>query len=261
MSKLSLNFTVDMGNTSVAAQIIDESVMPLLYQAVRAIGQQLQMSWAEGVYAAKLWSDEKDEYAKSIQIREDGPLKLTVYSDYKYAEDIENGRPARDLKKMLTTSRKTRSGKGGSVYLIIPFRHNTPGYSAHAAPMPIDVYKMAKDMAPSQITALTTRKSASGHTVPQRVYKWGGRLAAGMAPKAQSHHKTDLYAGMVRMETSAGGGKSSSYLTFRVMSSKSKGWIVPPQPGQKIAETAVNELRPKAEAAVQEAVRLTFKKK
>ncbi|MNH13369.1 hypothetical protein D3C79_729380 [compost metagenome] len=98
-------------------------------------------------------------------------------------------------------------------------------------------------------------------SVPQNIYKWGGRVPAGMSAKLKSHHATDVHAGMVRFNTSTpGGAKSSQYLTFRVMSEKSKGWIVGPQPGQKIAQGVVNDIQPKAQMAFQQAIKRTLSK-
>ena len=39
------------------------------------------------------------------------------------------------------------------------------------------------------------------------------------------------------------------------MSEKSRGWIVPAQPGQNIAQGVVNDMQPRAAAVIAEAVR------
>lgn len=117
-------------------------------------------------------------------------------------------------------------------------------------------------MVVGQTTRQSGQKGMQHLSVPQSIYKWGGRLPAGLAPKLKAHHASDPYAGMVRFNTSTpGGAKSSQYLTFRTMSEKSKGWIVPPQEGQKIAEGVVNDIRPKAQMAFQKAIALTLSKK
>ncbi|MGL4458167.1 MAG: hypothetical protein ACRCUB_07185, partial [Plesiomonas shigelloides] len=172
---------------------------------------------------------------------------------------------------MLNTSRKVRTNSKGVRFLYIPFRHNTPGNDALANAMPPDIYAMAKNLEESLVVGQTTRVSGLGAmdikskqflTTPQNIYKWGGKLPAGLAPKLKSHHASDPYAGMVRFNTSTpGGAKSSSYLTFRTMSEKSKGWIVPPQPGQKIAQGVVTDMQPKAQMAFSKAIALTLSKK
>lgn len=257
--------SVDLSNIASAGGIIDQQVFPLLSQAVRAVAQQTAINWQEAVQRAKLWSGEKDAYSGSITMKMTGPFSALVSSDYKYAEEIETGRPPRDLKKMLNTSLKVRVSAKGNRYLIIPFQHSTPGNDALAPAMPADVYAMAKDMAPTSITGQTTRLSGTGAfgiqsrqrlTVPQNIYNYGGRLPAGLAPKLKPNHKTDPYAGMHRFATSTGG---SSYLTWRVMSDKSSGWIIPAQPGLYLAKKVADDMSPLAEEAFGEAIKRTLR--
>ncbi len=264
-----MKITFDLNVPSLSKAVIAEA-MPLLRQAVGGIAKHMVVDWKESVYKAKLWQGEKDAYAQTITWSFTGEATAVVESNYKYDLEIENGRPARDLKKMLNTSLKVRISKKGSRYLYIPFRHNTPGNNALSNAMPASIHKIAKTMAPSSIVGKTTRKSGTGAfdiktkthlTVPQNKYKWGDSLAAGLAPKLKPHHKTDIYAGMYRFNTSTpGGAKSSSYLTFRTMSEKSPGWIVPAQPGQKIAQGVVDRMKPKAEGAFAEAIKRAIPK-
>ena len=63
-------------------------------------------------------------------------------------------------------------------------------------------------------------------------YNWGGRLNGPSIPKR--------FRGMVRMETSSGKQTSSNYVTFRVMTENSSGWIVPAKPGRFIVRGVAN---------------------
>lgn len=271
MANLSFSISFDLAGKLDMLKVVNKEVFPLLNQAVRAVTAQTAYNWTEAVYGAKLWSGEKDAYVKSITWKMTGDFSGEVEATYKHAEEIENGRPARDLKQMLNTSLKVRVNKKGTRFLYIPFRHNTPGNDALASSMPPSVYQVAKNLEASIVTGQTTRvsglnamdiKSKQFLTVPQNTYKWGQRLPAGLSPKLQPHHKSDPHAGMVRFNTSTpGGAKSSAYLTFRTMSEKSKGWIVPPKDGLKIAEKVVNDMRPKANLAFQQAIKQTLSKK
>ncbi len=243
--------------------VIYQRVFPLLTQAVGAVAQQTAINWSAAVHAAKLWSGEKDAYMASIQTKMTGAFSALVWSDYKMAEQIEQGRPARDLKKMLDTSLKVRSGKNGR-YPIIPFRHNTPGQNAVGPSMPDHVYAAAKKLKPSSVLGMTQRESGTGAwdvktraplMVPQRVYQWGGKLPPGsMGPNARN--KADRFAGMVRFADPAKNGpRYSTYLTFRVMTEKSKGWIIPPQPGLHLARQVAAEMQPVAEEIFADAVK------
>lgn len=267
MTQLSITF--DLGTRLDITAVVNKQVFPLLNQAVRAIAQQTAADWQKAVYGARLWSGEKDAYAKSITWKMTGDFSAVVESTYKHAREIENGRPARDLKTMLNYSLKVRQSSKGTRYLYIPFRHNTPGNSAHAPAMPKDIYDLAKMLAPSRVTGQGTRVSGTGAfststkkqlTVPQNKYHWGQHLPAGLSAKLQPHHKTDIHAGMYKFDTSTGGSKSSQYLTFRTMSERSKGWIIPAQPGQNIAQGVVDEMKPKAHAAFAAAIKKTLSK-
>ena len=242
--------------------VMNAQLMPRLNQAVNAVAQATASDWKEGVYRAKLWSGEKTSYMNSITWSMTGDFSAVVSSEYQHASEIENGRPARDLKRMLNTSAKVRQTKTGSRYLIIPFRHNTPDSDATGPAMPPAVYDLAKNMAPSSITGVGRRLSGLNAsnvqtrkllTVAQNKYKWGDRLAA---PETKvKGARANRYEGMYRFESSSGNEKRSTYLTFRVMSEKSQGWIVPPQAGLFIVRDVVARLQPLAERAFSEAVK------
>jgi hypothetical protein len=275
------NISLDLGARLEISAGINAQLLPLVNQAVNAIAQATAANWKTEVMRAKLWSGEKDAYVKTIAYRMTGDFTAVVESDYKYVQDIETGRPPRDLKKMLDTSAKVRRTKDGTRFLIIPFRHNVKD-------MPDHVAKAAKKLTASSIVGQGQRRS--GEIVSARVgmgmlplgekrqrqnpylsntgtreaqmgtkhqYSWGAKLAAGaMGPNAKG--KTDRFAGMYRFNTSTKGAKRSSYLTFRVMSEKSNGWIIPAQPGQFLAKKVADEMRPLAEAAITEAIRRTM---
>lgn len=227
-----------------------------LHSAVQNVAINTAAEWQTAVHKAKLWSGEREAYAASISWKMTGDLSAEVSADYRYAQQIEQGRPARDLKRMLDTSMKVRTSKTGKRYLIIPFRHNTTGYNAHAPDMPDHVYRQAKKLKPSSVTGMGSRLSGTGahdiHNqqpirVPQAKYLWGGRLGAGsMGPNPKG--KVDRYAGMVRfLDTSTKGQKKSVYMTFRVMVEGSPGWVIKPQPGLHIAQDVADKMRPHAQ--------------
>lgn len=278
---ITYRMTLDLGAQMNLAAGINAALFPLVNQAVHGIGQATMANWREAVYRAKLWSGEKDAYAASISFRMTGDFSAVVESDYKYAQDIETGRPARDLKRMLDTSMKVRRTLDGTRFLVIPFRHNVNAMPAH-------VHAAAKALSASTITGQGLRRA--GEIVSARVgqgmlplgekrqrrnpfandpaarkavmvtkhqYNWGAKLAAGsMGPNPKG--KVDIFAGMYRFNTSGSGAARSSYMTFRIMSEKSKGWIVPAQPGQYIARGVADDMRPKAEQVIAEAIRRSF---
>lgn len=263
--------SVDLGSLLGANSQIAQAVFPLVGQAVRMVAEEGAFRWKSAVMKAKLWPDgEKHPYVESIKWQMVGSMTAEITTDFKLAGEIETGRPAKDLKRMLQTSKKVRAAQTGAHkgqrYLIIPFRHNTPsasGEGAHAPQMPSSVYAEAKQLLSSRLLPPGSvkppqRLSASGHLVAQHSYKWGGSLPAGLAPKLKPSHKSDPYAGMVRFDTSVpGSGKrSSAYLTFRVMGEWSSGWVIQPRPGLYLAKNVAEGLQPVLEDAVGQAVTL-----
>lgn len=254
--------SIDLAPLVQALSASGDIVAQNVSKVVAATAQSCWDRWTGAIMAAPgISAAEKLEYAGSVNIRSINGFEAEIWSDYKYASEIETGRPARDLKRMLDTSTRVRVSAKGARYLIIPMRHNTPGNTAHARAMPQSVYDIAKSLESSSVTGQTTRLSGLNASsiptgapmaVPQNIYQWGGKLAAGsMGPNPKG--KTDIYAGMVKMQTATGG---SQYLTFRVMSEKSKGWIIPAKPGLLIVSKVVDEVRPLFDFAMEEAIRI-----
>lgn len=277
--------SVDLAPLLNAAGGLTQQLMPLVSQAVHAVAEASQHQWIDGVKQARLWSGEKQPYMASIKMQMTGPFSAEIRSDYALAYEIENGRPSKDLKAMLQTSSKVRTTKDGRRFMVLPMRHNTPGHDALATAMPPAIYELASAMSKSSVTGQSLRPAGevtdigptygmtpaadqsknawtgSGKApvmVPRHHYAWGDRLPGGLAPKIDPKHSHDPYAGMVRMETSSGGQKSSAYMTFRVMVEGSPKWIVPERPGLKTVEKVAQAMQPIAEAALAEAVKRTF---
>lgn len=260
---------IDLGSLldAVGSQI-SAAVLPTVHQAIKAVAAETAYRWKDSVAKAHLWDGEKQPYMDSIRWLMTGDFSAVVSTDYGLASDIETGRAPRDMKTMLDTSMKTRvvaKGKNaGKRYLIIPFRHSTPGHTAMGQAMPSDIYKKARKLDASTVTGTGSRLSGTGAmsmktrkaiTVPQQSYKWGDRLPAGLRGKMKDYHATDQYAGMVRFSTSAGKAKSSSYLTFRVMMEGSSGWIVPAKPGLYLAKAVRDQMELEAPKVFAEAIK------
>lgn len=244
---------VDISDLLAVRDQIAQQGFANVRKAVETMAEEAVERWRAAIKEARLWEGEKAPYIESIRSAMTGPLAAEVWSDYRLASEIEEGRPARDLKEVLPTAKKARRSKDGSLYLIIPFRHDTPKALGH--PMPAAIYAQAKRLEKSRDIGMRMRKSATKHWLQERIVDWApqnGRLPEGLAPKMRPHHKTDIYAGMVRMDTSSGKSKSSAYLTFRTMSQKSSGWVVGPRPGLKLAQGVADALGPVFQDAVRQ---------
>lgn len=288
MADIKYSITFDLGSSMDIASSINAKVMPALSQAVNALGQATRNNWIEAVQRAKLSPYDKDNYAQSISWNfQPGSMSGYVEATYKFAEEIETGRPARDLKRMLSTSLKVRRTEKGTRFLVIPFRHGGAGTNAN--PMPAGINKMASQLSKSNVTGaglrpvgevtrlsphsgmspsakqtpfLSNPKTKQHSQTAKMTYAWGDRLSkAALLQGGASKEDAKRYAGLVRMNTSTpGGAKSSAYMTFRVMSENSKGWIIPAQPGLFLAKKVSDDMKPKADAVFAEAVKRTLPK-
>ena len=285
MADNGFSIKIELGDIINVGGVITSSVLPRVHEAIGAIAEQARQNWADGIMKAPgIWSEEKKAYAASLRWDYVSDFHARVTTDYDKATQIENGRPARDLKVMLNTSQKVRRTESGKRFLVIPLRHNTTGNSAHAQDMPQAVMQMAKQLAPSRVVSQGVRPSGEVTTISPGVgmmpsknqtpfasnigggammvqknnYQWGGRLTrSDMKAAGVSAADRKRYAGMYRFDTTgAGGTRSSTYLTFRIMSEDSSGWIIPAKPGLHIVQDVVVGLNPVAEQVLAQAVKL-----
>lgn len=255
----SYKIQVDLGRLGDAiTETAMASAYPAVHQAVVSTAEGIRADWQAAVNRAMpirdAWTRQRNDAAvASISVTYSGPFSATVASSNQDVIGVEEGFPARDLKLMLQTSSRTKVSARGKRYLTIPMRHGTPGNDALAPAMPKHIAKMAAKMGQSEVIGQRMRPNALGFLVPQSVYRWDnkpgdqfnagkkkylsiGALPAGLAPKLLPSHKTDPYAGMRRMAANSGGAKSSTFLTFRVMSESSPpgSWTIPAKPGQYV---------------------------
>ena len=276
---------IDLSPVVGAAANLQAEIMPRITRGLERVSEITVNLWRERVRQQKgIWIEERKRYESSIRWDWTSPTSTEVWTDYDVADLIENGRPARDLKKMLNTSQKVRRTEDGRRFLVIPFRHNTPGNEALAPAMSKQAYAMAKGMklsrttteyqrpmgqmmsinraigmraSPIQMPFASDPKTKGAVMVKATHYAWGGRLTA-KALREAGMDAADVrkYAGMVRMNTSSGNQRSSQYLTFRVMIEGSNGWIIPAQPGRHIVADIAQEMEPIAQAILAKAAEL-----
>lgn len=280
---------IDLGELLPEGSALTSAEFPTLSSAVHRLAEAAHADWVAYASGAPLPSgkviqNRTGEYARSILVRSNGDFSAEVYSDLAYAQAIEEGMPARDLKKILSSSLKVRISAAGKRYLIIPFRHNSPN-SVLGNNMPTAVANWWKDeeRKPSSITGTFNRPSGTGAvawrsgtdmfgksqkkgdrlTVPGRTYSWGTRLGkADFASLGIAGASAKRLDGMVnfRKPGGTGGGAHSQFITFRVMTEDSKGWIAPAQAGKWPAKTVSDTLQPIAEQAFAKAVQEDIKR-
>lgn len=271
MAEIKYNISFDLGSKLDVKKMIDKQVFPLLNQAVRAVAQKTAIELKKEVYKAPLWSGEKDQYAKSIDWKMTGDFSAIVEATYKHAGEIETGRPAYDLKKMLGTSEKVRRTEKGKRFLVIPLRHKME--KLQAAGLYDEAFNLEASMVVGQDTRpsgevthlskgsgmtaspaskqtpfLSNPKTKQAMQVPKNVYAWGGKITG------QQSGDNKWAQGMRRFDTSTDKASSSAYMTFRIMIEGSGGWIVPAKSGQYLARKVTTNMQPLAHAAFAAAI-------
>jgi hypothetical protein len=232
------HFQLDIGLQSefeeqLASAVADAAeLFPNQVRAIQGLAQLAQRRWVEYATGARALPDgrtlraESGEYASSIKIRSEGVLKYVIFSDAPTARWIEQGTPAWDMRKLLQTSNKVRTGKDGQKYMIVPFQHRTP--KALGVTMTEDIHSWwmsrDRDNSSSVVSGHYTEPSvqAGGGSVTRNTYRWGNRLSAadlkGMGLDPDGLGKR--FVGMVRFQHNE--DKGGSYVTFRVLSERSK---------------------------------------
>jgi len=258
--------------------------LPNLSSAVERVALVAQDRWRDYARGKPLPDGSQIQtrsgaYMKSILLRGNGAFSAEVFSDSPYAQEIETGVPARDMKTMLDTSMKVRMSKAGKRYLIIPFRwgaynpsgwnkDSNSGMTATGMPMmPNGVHGAAMAMAASHVKGVGQRESGNGAwniktrapaKVAQRDYAWGGRLTTEQINQAGTFGTmAKRMAGMVKFQSvlgGIGGSKHTKYMTFRVMVEGSSGWIAKAIAGKYPARTVSDEMRPVAKEIFEQAL-------
>lgn len=258
---MAANYSLSIDLPNIGNMAFGRDALPHLAQAVMqaaANAHELWLSYARGMPMpnGQTIRNSTGEYLRSINLRTTGDFSAEVYSDLPYASIIEDGALARDLKDILNTSFKVRISKKGLRYLIIPFRHNTPGAAIGNA-MPQNVYDwwQKKSRARSFVVSAHKRLSGTGAfdiatRQPVQVdawkYSWGTQLKkADLEGLGVTGSAARRMAGMVRFRTDPKKGvKRSGYITFRVMVEGSKGWKVAARAGKHPAQQVAREIEP-----------------
>jgi hypothetical protein len=214
-----------------------------------------------------VWS--RGDYTRSININLTDEQTKSIESQGPWTDWIEQGHGEIDLKPGLLAGEKARQGKNGP-YNIVAFRHGTTQAPTEQNPMPINVYNLIRRETNKADAAYKAGKSntpgtsrvtgqnvpvqrASGKVDMGRSYQWGYRLPESQGgqkkvkqtTQGQYQWKTGKRTGMVRMAADTSRARSSSYITFRVVSINSDpaSWLVPPKDPNPIRQAVIDSLQ------------------
>lgn len=228
-------------------------------QAVDDIATYARAMWVE--LAQEGLQSTAQSYIKGISdviVEANGRRKITLSGAQ--AMSIETDQAAYDMRKTLLGPRVPvvprgsgmkgkHQNKQGGFYRAIPFYHQGPstvGVGGTPIGRPymkkrgLDVQAMA-----NKIFAAAKKLKATKGVAGQKI-TYGGRLPAGMAPKLKRHHKTDIYAGMIRQSKFYNKVAQSKMVTFRMISTTSghaKSWMRKATKGKQYARKVANEVK------------------
>lgn len=255
MIKIALDIDImQIIRTQAGLTVLNSKGLPNTQHGLSEVAKFTKNEWQR--QAMTMIKHSTGGYVQGIIIEENpDELWSQVINRSPIAFYLEEGTKSFDMKKMLQTSHQVRVNKKGKKYLIIPFRHLTPGefkkgelteQRATGRSMPESIYEMAQELAMSNVTGMFYEKSK------QLVSTAQARKTIAGAPAAQRWNYTwgnrgkgfgGIYEGMVRFQTTGGG---SRYLTFRTMSENSAGWIHPGIQAKHIAQQTAEIVKPKA---------------
>lgn len=191
------------------ANVLANRLQMVVSQAVRDTVDIVKLEW-EQTAKKKLHSTYLDYYAalnRPDSVEFISPFEAVITLRGKWANMLETGFPAFDMKKGFSRSEKAKRSKDGGWYLTIPFRHLTPTAQGIGGgrPMPRDIYSRARQLQQGQRLTGTELK------YPPQV-SWTGY-----------QHKNGIYEGMIRnvKQYQQSGARQGTYYTFRRVSDKS----------------------------------------
>lgn len=237
-------------------------VFPAAKQAFDSSAKMIQRTWKNwamggSVRGAADIKNPNPKLASSIRIRSRDDFDVSIETDSRYMERIQNGAEAYDMKESYPYGKKSRVSEKEVPYLIIPFRWATPNKDGSARAhfgntIPLVAYKImqSRNFKKSQTTGeIHLEPNYNGEQIARSNYDWGDRLP--LMPEESPN-----IAGMVKMA----GNPHSTYFTFRIISAKSPSgsWIRKAVPANDVVSAIESSTRPFIEEQLHSALEEDF---
>lgn len=239
---------------SVVAQTLPSEAK--LAQIARTVGTVARGEWVNRAQGA-LKSTSRDYVQGISKVEEIEQGHVYVELNGVLPNMVEEGWGPRDLRTTIIPHAKNRrESREGYGYVVIPFRHGTPGTSGAnvGRPMPSVIHKVAKHLAATRTEyGPGKRPIAPAHGQGERILHAGANLPHMtrkakqlLTEKARPWHSSSLYEGMIREEKTYKVGPQSEYFTFRTITEDPLAHIDPRKwyhPGIKARRLAAKTLR------------------
>lgn len=234
--------------------------MPNTMAAVQNAAINIQSQWQDWASGKASIDGIKDNpypsgrLAQTIKKENTNGLNWSVYSNSPQMDRIAEGQPEFDMKTKYPYGKKSRVSKAGIPYLIIPFTWSTPKFGGHnQSRMTPKIYKVMSKIEKSYVTGNThIEENFFKEGIQRQEYSFNGSYKSDFALV----DRIENYAqGMVRMLDSA--TNKSSYMTFRIISAKSKPgtWIRKAVEPINVVEALINNNQQAINDEVDKAIR------
>jgi hypothetical protein len=242
---------LDLRDVAAEFNLSRGQVEGMLNYSVKEVTAEFARQW--DAEARQKLNSTRQLFSQSLVVVDTGKLKGAVMLLGKFANALEDGEGAYDMKPGFAASPKRHivHRKDGSTgwYITIPFRFATPSAlgesSVFTSRMPEQVYAVAKSQPTSLPIGGGTR--SAGLTVsqlPQGYNQPASRPGVSNVPRSQTFdeytHKTSIFAGIQKVKDSETG--QNRYVSFRRVSDLSdpNAFVHPGILAGKFAEKALN---------------------
>lgn len=247
---LSLKLTAEKLGKSL--ENLGDQLEDQVNEAVKNLANAAYASMISQIQASKMEAKNRQDYLKGLQFEDLGNNTYLIVLDGDWANKLEDGFPAFDLKSKLLQSNKTvevgsragqkwvREGENGK-YAAVPFEHKP--YAAGSGDMAADIKKLSAMNRQGQQQRLTkTFKDNFGNPIAGKVASVRGKDL----PEGVSKH----LAGVTKYQHTYENTTQSIYMTYRFVSENSSGWYHPGWKGWHFFDQAERDVEMELENIV-----------
>jgi hypothetical protein len=251
MADLSISITAEKLGKSL--ENLGANIEAEMSAAVKNLAQAGYASMISQIQNTKMDPKHRQDFLKGLQFDEIGPDTYMISLEGDWANQLEDGFPAYDMKEVLLKSTKkvqvgsragqnwVREGQNGK-YAAVPMDHKP--YAAGTGDMAADIKKLnALNLQGQQQKLTKTFKDDFGKPIAGKVASVGAKnLPEGVNPNL---------AGVTKYQfVSDKGAVSSVYMTYRIISENSTGWKHPGFSGFRIFDKIEAEIQSELENIV-----------
>lgn len=224
-----------------------EKVTAELNSAIRDLAHAAHANIIAHVQGSSMNPKNRQDYLKALKFQEIGDNSYVIYLDGEWPTKLEEGFEAYDMKEVLLSSDKTvgvgprsgepwvRTNKDGGKYAAVPFEHKP-----HS--------KQGGDLAKDIKSIFAKNRQGKEQKITKTFTDDFGKPIAGKVASVRGEGIPDNLQGLTKYQhVSKSGRVSSIYMTFRMVSEKSTGWMHPGHPGYHYFKKVEQELEKELE--------------